>query len=199
MPNRCSVPECKGSGGFKFPTDPDLCIKWRVAIKRLGPDKSLWKPGIHAVVCDKHFKAEDFKEPLHKSIGRTKRTLEDGAIPSVFPFSNADKTAEEMTHSIVNKGQPVRDTFGMSHRGRRCAVPDCTHYKRFAPGSGFQFPLDPEVRQKWIEAVRRYISLQLEYDGTEWEPQGSVTNPAKVCAAHFRKDDFMVRNSTRHI
>ena len=67
MPNRCCVPQCGGDGGFKFPTDPDLAIKWRVAIKRLGPDKSLWKPGIHAVVCDKHFKAEDFKEPMRKS------------------------------------------------------------------------------------------------------------------------------------
>ena len=187
MPNRCCVPGCGGDGGFKFPTDPDLCIKWRVAIKRLGPDKSLWKPGIHAVVCDKHFKAEDFKEPLHKSIGRTKRALKDGAIPSVFPFSNGDKPAEKIL------------TVMSSNRGRRCAVPDCTHYKRFAPGSGFQFPSDPEVRQRWIEAVRRYISLHLVDDGTEWEPQGSVKNQAKMCAAHFRKDDFMVRNRTRHI
>ena len=134
---------------------------------------------IFCEVCDKHFKAEDFKEPLHKSIGRTYRSLKDGVIPSVFPSSNADKTAEDIP------------TVMSSHRGRRCAVPDCSHYKRFAPcgpGAGFQFPTDPEVRQRWIEAVRRHISLHLVDDGTEWEPP----KHAKMCAAHFRKEDFKV-------
>ena len=89
MPNSCSVPECRGTGGFSFPSDPDLNTKWRVAIKRLGPNKSLWKPGRHSRVCDKHFTAEDFKEPKVKfagfaGTGRTCRSLNDGVVPSIF-------------------------------------------------------------------------------------------------------------------
>lgn len=64
MPTRCCVPGCSEYGGHKFPTDPDLCLRWRVAIKRSSSKKGLWKPGKHDVVCHQHFKASDYKETL---------------------------------------------------------------------------------------------------------------------------------------
>ena len=89
MPTYCAVPLCKGSGGFKFPTDPDLNFKWRVAIKRFGKKKSLWKPSPHSTVCAKHFTSDDYKEPLvsyaHLS-GRKRLDLRPNAVPSVFEF-----------------------------------------------------------------------------------------------------------------
>ena len=62
-----------------------------------------------------------------------------------------------------------------------CVVPGCTR------GAGFKFPSNPELRQRWIEAVNRQLG-----DGTPWEPSQS----SKVCAAHFRHDDFKVRDVT---
>lgn len=60
----------------------------------------------------------------------------------------------------------------------RCVVPGC------GQGAGFQFPSDPDLRQRWIKAVNRQ-----RWDGTRWEPSKS----SKVCAAHFKQDDFKVR------
>ena len=99
MPSRCVVPQCRGNGGFKFPTDPDLNMEWRVAIKRMGPDKTLWKPGHWSVVCEKHFIADDFKEPKNKfagfaGTGRTCRSLKEGTIPSVFSLSDKNPGEE---------------------------------------------------------------------------------------------------------
>lgn len=51
-------------GGHQIPTDPDLCFRWKVAIKRSSSKKALWKPGKHDVVCHQHFKASDYKETL---------------------------------------------------------------------------------------------------------------------------------------
>ena len=68
-------------------------------------------------------------------------------------------------------------------RARGCAVPGCTHFKQFSTGAGFQFPSDPDLRQRWIKALNRQL-----WDGTQWEPSKS----SKVCAAHFRQDDFKV-------
>ena len=59
----------------------------------------------------------------------------------------------------------------------------CTHFKQFSTGAGFQFPSDPDLRQRWIKAVNRQL-----WDGTPWEPSKS----SKVCAAHFKQDDFKV-------
>ena len=66
---------------------------------------------------------------------------------------------------------------------RGCAVSGCTHFKQFSTGAGFQFPSDPDLRQRWIKAVNRQL-----WDGTPWEPSKS----SKVCAAHFKQDDFKV-------
>ena len=91
MVNYCVVPGCRGTGGFKFPSDPELQRKWRVAIKRLGPGKKLWAPGKHSVVCRAHFRPEDLKLPVDsyaELAGKKVVTqLKPGAIPSVFPQS----------------------------------------------------------------------------------------------------------------
>ena len=96
MPTYCAVPCCKGSGGFKFPADPELNLKWRVAIKRFGKKKALWKPSPHSTVCARHFTCDDFKEPTvsyaHLS-GRKRRDLRPNAVPSVFDFAKPASSA----------------------------------------------------------------------------------------------------------
>ena len=110
MPNYCVVPKCRGVGGFSFPADPDLNLKWREAIRRLD-----WTPGDHSKVCDKHFKAEDFKVPIIKfagyaETGRTCRSLKEGAIPSVFSFAEEANVKEESIDIDDDAGgvDPVR-------------------------------------------------------------------------------------------
>ena len=58
MPQTCCVPMCDGMGGFRFPKDPSLRLKWRVAIKRVDQNNrtKLWEPWPTATVCEKHFK-----------------------------------------------------------------------------------------------------------------------------------------------
>ena len=94
----CSVPQCPGKGGFKFPRDPELRKKWRVAIRRQGPGpgkKLNWEPSDTATVCHAHFTEEDYKVPKNSlaSIGgKIRKDLRDGAVPSVFPFKPHDET-----------------------------------------------------------------------------------------------------------
>ena len=69
-PVRCAVPDCKETGGFKFPSDKHLNTQWRIAIRRGigGKGKSLWKPNEYSVVCHKHFKEEDFRIPVQSIV-----------------------------------------------------------------------------------------------------------------------------------
>ena len=65
MPTRCCVPGCSESGDHNFPSDPELHMKWRVAIKRTSrKTRALWTPGKHDVVCHQHFTENDYKDTL---------------------------------------------------------------------------------------------------------------------------------------
>jgi hypothetical protein len=86
------MPRCLGGplsvdSSFRF----ELVRKqWRVAIKREGPRKTLWKPNDLSVVCKMHFKPEDFKQTLQSLVavgGRTRRDLKSGVVPSIFPHT----------------------------------------------------------------------------------------------------------------
>lgn len=79
----CAVPGCSKPANHRFPKDPDLCLKWRIAIKREGANKSLWKPGNHSYICGDHFREEDYQSYIDKS-GR--KHLEPDAVPSLFAF-----------------------------------------------------------------------------------------------------------------
>jgi hypothetical protein len=95
MPRHCAVPNCNGTKGFRFPQDPVVRKKWQVAIKRVDEKNKnkLWEPYEGAIVCDRHFKQNDFKIPLQsleslpEFTGRTSRRLKEGTIPSVFAHS----------------------------------------------------------------------------------------------------------------
>ena len=50
--------------------------------------------------------------------------------------------------------------------------------------SGFHFPSDPEIREKWVIAVNRQ----------SWAPKKHTV----VCHKHFKPDDFVVPNLTLH-
>lgn len=115
MPQYCAVPGCFDTGGFKFPKDEQLRLKWRVAIKREGPRKGgLWMPEDFARVCPKHFKSDDFKIPIKSIIdvgGKTRRDLKAGTVPSVFPHvareARQSQSADERGRRLEKRRQQV--------------------------------------------------------------------------------------------
>jgi hypothetical protein len=91
MPINCAVPTCTGQGGFSFPKDKAMNLKWRVAIKREGQHKSLWKPTKHSRVCERHFKEDDYILPQYAAFAKNflqhRRKLKTDAVPSIFSFT----------------------------------------------------------------------------------------------------------------
>ncbi len=62
MPSTCcSVPGCSNRGGHEFPADIDRRKDWVIAIRRDNGKGGLWEPTKWSVVCQAHFKAEDYK------------------------------------------------------------------------------------------------------------------------------------------
>ncbi|XP_062560150.1 zinc finger protein ZFP2-like [Armigeres subalbatus] len=67
--------------------------------------------------------------------------------------------------------------------GRKCSVPECgsNYESRLRLGrhatSTFKFPVDPDIRERWVSAVGRP-------DG--WQPKKTSC----ICMNHFRKEDF---------
>ena len=96
MPGNCVVPGCGRRGGFSFPSDPEQSFKWRVAVKRdpikIGPHVTLWKPSPYSLICEEHFKADDFKQSMVAACSKdakNRRLLKKGAVPSVFSWSSS--------------------------------------------------------------------------------------------------------------
>ena len=96
MQSNCVVRGCGRRSGFGFPSEPELIMKWRIAIKR-GPTESgdtsgsgQQNPSPYAVVCEDHFTAEDFIESTVATYSRhqttARRFLNKGAVPSVFSW-----------------------------------------------------------------------------------------------------------------
>ena len=89
MPSTCAVPRCKSADihRFQFPSDPELNLKWRIAIKkeitsrRHPQKKGLWKPTEHSRVCGAHFKDEDFRESLANMYSVTPTVRNKGKQP----------------------------------------------------------------------------------------------------------------------
>ena len=52
-----------------------------------------------------------------------------------------------------------------------CSVPKCSNR------GGHRYPSDPELKKKWIIAIKR----------DKWTP----TNSSVVCKEHFRKEDYI--------
>ncbi|XP_064461767.1 uncharacterized protein LOC135371725 [Ornithodoros turicata] len=75
-----------------------------------------------------------------------------------------------------------------------CCVPLCTQHGRLDKSGQkvtyHRFPRDPELRKKWIVAIRRD-------EGTFF----TVSNATKVCSHHFLETDFLanVANGYRHL
>ncbi len=116
MPKYCALPGCKECTGFKFPVDALLRQQWCVAIKRETPDRKLWQPNEYSVVCANHFKAEDFRVPVQSLAGlggRTRRTLKDRAVPSLFSFKkrreNENRREEERRQRLERRRKISQD------------------------------------------------------------------------------------------
>uniref|UniRef100_A0A0K2UX11 Putative LOC100636811 [Amphimedon queenslandica] n=1 Tax=Lepeophtheirus salmonis TaxID=72036 RepID=A0A0K2UX11_LEPSM len=107
MPSNCVVPGCSRGGSFRFPSDESTCLKWRLALRREDANGSLWKPSTHSVVCDQHFKPEDFrvvKQSLVDVGGKANRRLKREAVPSLFSWSQADNDKFVKKHRLMNTG-----------------------------------------------------------------------------------------------
>ncbi|CAB4054589.1 unnamed protein product [Lepeophtheirus salmonis] len=62
--NRQKKSRKKGIGGFRFPKEPTLQVKWRVAMNRINLNtNNLGAPSLHSKVCHEHFKKEDYDRP----------------------------------------------------------------------------------------------------------------------------------------
>jgi len=94
MVKTCCVPNCCEVGGFGFPKDAKLKKKWQIAIRRDGPNKRLWKPANHSIVCAKHFKESDFREKNSAGFPLCVRKLKKDAVPSIFSFSVSTPKSE---------------------------------------------------------------------------------------------------------
>lgn len=99
MPAWCTVMGCNERGsGIKFPKNETLRMKWRLALNRVGPNKDLWKPSEHQVVCHRHFKEDDYIPQLP---GMTQKRLKAEVVPSLHlgyarkQDANAAVTARE--------------------------------------------------------------------------------------------------------
>uniref|UniRef100_A0A0K2T4M7 DNA transposase THAP9like [Xenopus (Silurana) tropicalis] n=1 Tax=Lepeophtheirus salmonis TaxID=72036 RepID=A0A0K2T4M7_LEPSM len=92
MPSCCVVPGCSGRGSYRFPSNKNICLKWRIALCREDDNGSLWRPSLNSVLCGKHFKPEDFRVPRQTQAsgrGKVYRHLKQNAVPSLFPWSKA--------------------------------------------------------------------------------------------------------------
>jgi hypothetical protein len=105
-------------------TDPELRLKWRVAIKREDErTKKLWEPYESAIVCEKHFKPLDYKEIVggtSELTGRTRRVLKNGTVPSVFErlkakVSDADKKRRERAQRRLEQAPSSASTLTTPH------------------------------------------------------------------------------------
>ncbi|XP_074662884.1 uncharacterized protein LOC141915296 [Tubulanus polymorphus] len=111
MPRYCCVPLCKSRvGGFKFPTNTDLKMKWLVAIKLQSSEKSakLWQPSDTAIVCHRHFLPTDYKQTLTGS----RRKLKENAIPRIFAFtppvsSDSERESRASRRRLKLEEEPV--------------------------------------------------------------------------------------------
>lgn len=107
MPQRCCVPGCGNSGGHKFPKDPLMHMKWRVAIKREDEKKKLWNPGPHDIVCHWHFQLTDYTDT-----SGDKGRLKKDAVPSVFPFRENTMVSPRMERMQKRKERVnANDTY----------------------------------------------------------------------------------------
>ena len=60
--SRIFAPSWDNRGGHRFPSDLNVRKKWLMAIKRVNPDHSLWKPSESSIVCKEHFRDTDYEE-----------------------------------------------------------------------------------------------------------------------------------------
>ncbi|XP_040579658.1 uncharacterized protein [Lepeophtheirus salmonis] len=98
MPSCCSVPGCSKRGGFRFPSNESICLQWRIALRRKDENNSLWIPSSFALVCDEHFKPDDYRvimQSLADIGGKSCRRLKPTAVPSIFPWSNTEKKGDD--------------------------------------------------------------------------------------------------------
>ncbi|XP_054723922.1 THAP domain-containing protein 2-like, partial [Uloborus diversus] len=99
MPRTCCIPFCtsryKNKEKISFlqiPADVNQRALWLNVIKEQGKyiffrvellyhlssEDSSWYPNDFTVICEKHFKSDDFKQGLKRKI------LKQGAVPSIF-------------------------------------------------------------------------------------------------------------------
>ena len=137
MPSSCVVPGCGGLGGYRFPKDPELNTKWRIAVKKqvsTPGSEELWKPSDSSRVCHSHFKPEDFKESIAASYSVNPkvpriRHLNEGVIPSIFPWSTESASpSADGASSLTEESAAVPSTSKATLAEETAAVPQATSF-----------------------------------------------------------------------
>ena len=123
MPNKCSVPECSGRGGFTFPSDPEKRLKWKTAVK------ISWDPSVWSTVCESHFKPEDFKESIRaeEPAKKRRRVLELTAVPSIYPSTPPSSSGSTSPHPGPSHAPDAYDTPDAPDDGLRPPAPVDVH------------------------------------------------------------------------
>lgn len=106
----CVVPGCdytrRSFKAFRFPTDPVRCRKWTEFCNRDPVDIP---KGSNEIVCDRHFKEDDYKA-YYQILRRPRKEwrLKDDAIPTLFgPEGGLDRQSE-----TINSQAPLPNTSG---------------------------------------------------------------------------------------
>lgn len=100
----CCVPGCFKTNGYFFPKDPEMRMRWRVAIRREGPKKKLWEPGEYSVVCRDHFLPSDF------TVTSAERPrLKKDAVPSIFNFKSSHAISTDRHERALKRAKQVED------------------------------------------------------------------------------------------
>ncbi|KYN01326.1 hypothetical protein ALC62_07945 [Cyphomyrmex costatus] len=117
--NCCNNSYSKGFVMLRFPTDPIIREKWRIAVGR----EENWRATINHRLCEKHFKRDDW-------IVYRKRIKKD-AVPTLFFCNdNLDVTISETSidQSLTNPNHiELRNQNYIEHNYFRSNVKLCQH------------------------------------------------------------------------
>ncbi|KAL8563690.1 hypothetical protein ACOMHN_050518 [Nucella lapillus] len=142
----------KGFTFHRFPyNEPERLKKWLVNMGR-----GSFRPSSRALVCSAHFEDSCFyRFGLHTR-------LKEDAVPTVFDFKNAVKTAFPGKRSVA---------------GVRCAAWSCGNHPEKGSGRSFhQFPKDPTRQEEWVKALGRKGFQATAY--------------SRICSDHFEESCF---------
>lgn len=137
-----------------MPEDPQLKRKWAAALGK--------EPRPKGVVCDIHFKPNDFHQPVNSMVefgARRRRMLKPDAVPTISRWAT-----KKGSKSVTNH------TEGVKHP---CFVNNCSGHGEF------RFPGDEDLLARWELVVGGH------------DPRNRRSRTTVICAKHFLEEDMI--------